>query len=191
MDTILAGLDGVFAYLDDVIIAPFSIHENSAKVKEVIKRFQQHGLTVRWEKCEILKLSIKYLGHVVDGNGIHPDPFKVEAIKNMPRPNNVSELRSFLGAVNYYGKFIKCMRDILHPVDNMLKNDTKWEWTKDCETSFNEFKRLLQTELFLTHYDSRLPIFVAEDASTVGIGAQIFHEMERKLWCMVAQNFIE
>ncbi|KAI8120353.1 Retrovirus-related Pol polyprotein from transposon 17.6 [Lucilia cuprina] len=117
MDTILAGLDGVFAYLDDVIIASTTTQENAIKVKEVMERFKEHGLTIRWEKCEILKPSIKYLGHVIDSKGIHPDPSKVESIQNMPRPTNVSELRSFLGAINYY------------------------------------------------------------DASTVGIGAQIFHKM--------------
>lgn len=177
MDTILAGLSGVFAYLDDVIIASPTIKQNSDMVKEVIKRFQEHGLTIRWEKCEILKSSIQYLGHIVDSKGIQPDPSKVESIRNMPRPNTVSELRSFLGAINYYGKFINSMRDIRHPLDNLLKNEAKWEWTNECEAAFQKFKKLLQSDLLLTHYDSKLPIYVAADASIVGIGAQIFHEM--------------
>ncbi|GBP06580.1 Uncharacterized protein K02A2.6 [Eumeta japonica] len=174
---ILVGLEGVFAYLDDVIIATTTLEENYGKVKEVIKRFCDHGLTIRWEKCDIFLRSINYLGHIIEAQGVRPDPKKIEAVSSMPRPENVSQLRSFLGAINYYGKFIKKMRELRYPLDNMLKIGTNWNWDSKCESSFQQFKQILQSDLLLVHYDSKLPIFVAADASMVGIGAQIFHEM--------------
>ncbi|XP_055923553.1 uncharacterized protein K02A2.6-like [Eupeodes corollae] len=177
IEIILQGIDGVAAYLDDIYIATKTLHGNYNVVMEVIKRLNDHGLTINWSKCELFKTSIKYLGHIIDANGIRPDPAKIDSIQRMPRPTNISELRSFLGAVNYYGKFISSMRQLRHPLDEMLKADTSWEWTDKCESAFKKFKEILLSDLLLTHYDPTIPIFVAADASMVGIGAQIFHKM--------------
>lgn len=69
------------------------------------------------------------------------------------------------------------MSQLRHPLDELLKLDAKWIWNSNCEQALTEFKTILQSDLLLTHYDPSLPIFVAADASTVGIGAQIFHKM--------------
>lgn len=81
----------------------------------------------------------------------------------MPPPTNVSELRSFLGAVNYYAKFIKEMHQLRRPLDQLLQKDSKWLWTKECQQSFERFKELLNSDLMLTHYDPALKIIVAAD----------------------------
>ncbi|XP_059222312.1 uncharacterized protein K02A2.6-like [Stomoxys calcitrans] len=175
IDTILSGVKFAHPYLDDVIIATPSKEENQHAVDEVFQRFQRYNLTININKCSFFSRSCTYLGYKVDGTGIRPDPLKISAILKMPAPTNVSELRSFLGAVNYYGKFIRKMRNLRAPMDDLLKVDREWKWSKACEDSFQEFKNILGSQLMLTHYDPRLPIKVAADASNVGIGAYICH----------------
>ncbi|XP_062542494.1 uncharacterized protein K02A2.6-like [Armigeres subalbatus] len=118
---------------------------------------------------------VKYIGHIVDRNGIRTDPEKITTIVQMPPPRNIAELRSFLGAVNYYAKFISEMHQLRRPLDELLQKDAKWVWSDDCQRSFSRFKELLQTDLMLTHYNPALPIVVEADASSTGIGASIRH----------------
>ena len=175
MDTILSGVQFAFPYLDDVIIATPSFEENKKAVYEVFCRFEKHGLTLNINKCNFFSRSCTYLGYRVDEKGIHADTNKISAILEMPAPTNISELRSFLGAVNYYGKFIRKMRELRAPLDNLLKQDAEWKWCKSCEDSFCKFKDILASDLMLTHYNPSLPIKVAADASSVGIGGYICH----------------
>ena len=77
-----------------------------------------------------MKLSVEYLGHSVDSEGLHTLPSKVEAIQQAPQPQNVQQLRSFLGLLNYYGKFISNLADIIHPLNQLLHKDAKWMWNQ-------------------------------------------------------------
>ena len=74
-----------------------------------------------------MSICIEYLGHIISQNGIRPVPSKVDAIINAPKPSNVQQLRSFLGLVNYYGKFIPNTSTLLHPLNSLLQADKKWE----------------------------------------------------------------
>ncbi len=85
------------------------------------------------------------------------------------------ELRSFLGLLNYYGKFIKNLSSILYPINQLLQANHKWEWTQECQEAFTEAKKQLTSSDVLTHYDPDLPINMAADASAYGIGAVISH----------------
>ncbi|XP_055633565.1 uncharacterized protein K02A2.6-like [Toxorhynchites rutilus septentrionalis] len=134
------------------------------------------GYTSSWKNVVFFQTEIGYLGHIVDQNGIRPDPEKLQAIASIPAPTNVSELRSYLGAINFYGRFVRNIHELRHPLDKLLKKDAKWKWDPDCQKSFERFKQVLQSDMLLTHYDPKLPIIVAADASSTGIGAVIFHE---------------
>lgn len=118
---------------------------------------------------------VKYLGQLLDSEGIRPDPDKVKAIVNMPPTHDIPSLRSYLGAINYYGKYIREMRKLRQPLDDLLKKESSFQWTDKCQRSFDRFKEVLQSPLFLTHYNPRLEIVVSADASNVGIGARIAH----------------
>ncbi|XP_052562119.1 uncharacterized protein K02A2.6-like [Culex pipiens pallens] len=176
IDTALAGLPSVKAYLDDIIVTGRTIEEHKRNLEEVLRRLQKFGLRLKLEKCKFFERSVKYLGHIVDQNGTRPDPEKTKAIAEMPAPTDVSTLRAFLGAINYYGKYIPHMRNLRYPLDNLLKSSqTKFLWTAECQRSFVTFKRILLSDLALTHYDPSLPIVVSADASNVGLGACIQH----------------
>lgn len=112
---------------------------------------------------------------MLDLHGIRPDPAKVEAIKQMPARKDVSEVRAFLGAVNYYGKFVPKTRALRFPLDELFKIDAKFVWTSQCQQAFDEFKTILSSDLLLTHYNPNLDIIVSADASSVGLGTIISH----------------
>ncbi len=107
--------------------------------------------------------SVEYLGHKIDKGGISALPNKVDAIVNAPHPTNVQELRSFLGLLNYYGKFIRNLATILHPLNQLLQANHKWNWTAECVAAFQMAKDQLVSADVLTHYNPDLPIRMAAD----------------------------
>ncbi|XP_062704520.1 uncharacterized protein K02A2.6-like [Aedes albopictus] len=175
MDAMLAGLDCTCPYLDDVLVGGRTEEEHRKNLYKVLERLQEYGFTVKIEKCRFFMRQVNYLGQLLDKEGIRPDPEKVKAIVNMPPPNDVPTLRSYLGAINYYGKYIREMRQLRHPLDGLLKQGVSFEWTDECQRSFDRFKEILQSPLMLTHYNPRMDIVVSADASNVGIGARIAH----------------
>jgi len=87
----------------------------------------------------------------------------------------VQELRSFLGLLNYYGKFIPNLATTLHPLNTLLQKDRKWNWSKECMDAFHLVKKHLTSVKLLTHYDPTLPLTLVADASAYGVGAVISH----------------
>lgn len=175
MDTMLAGIPNVICFFDDVLIATSTIHQHQVVLLQVFERLRQFGMRVRMEKCNFFKEQVRYLGIIVDRTGQRPDPEKTAAITRMPEPSNVSELRSFLGAVTFYGRFVRDMSTIRAPLDKLLRKDVPFRWNAECTAAFKKFKEILTSELLLTHYDPELPITVAADASSTGIGAVAYH----------------
>ena len=86
----------------------------------------------------------------------------------MPAPNAVSQVRSFLGSINFYGRFLKEMHVLRAPLNELLKKENVFAWNKECQESFDKFKDLLCSELILSHYNLTLPIIVSADASQSG-----------------------
>lgn len=176
IDAMIADLNGVDSYLDDIIIAGETQEIHSENLIKLLHRIQDYGFRLKIDKCQFFMHQIKYLGFIVDGEGIRPDPSKIEVITNMPPPKDISTLRSLLGAINFYGKFVKNIHNIRQPLDKLLKKDTKWCWSEDCQKSFDSFKQILQSDLLLTHYNPELEVIVAGDASNAGVGACILHK---------------
>lgn len=177
METMLAGLKDEAVYLDDIVIGGTDEHTHMENLRAVLAKLQEYGFKIRPEKCNFFQKQIKYLGHILDRDGQRPDPATIEAIVKMPSPKNPAEVRSFLGAINYYGKFVPQMRNLRYPLDELLKKDGQWYWSPECQIAFDTFKRLLSSDLLLTYYDPKKPIIVAADASSVRVGATITHRM--------------
>ncbi|XP_062557460.1 uncharacterized protein K02A2.6-like [Armigeres subalbatus] len=175
MNGMIADLQGVESFLDDIIVFSKTEMEHHQRLEALFKRLEEYGFHLREEKCSIFQQEIKYLGHIVDKNGLRPNPAKIEAIVKMPAPTDISSLRSFLGAVNFYGKFVKKMHQLRRPLDALLKKDVQFNWSSICQQSFEKIKEVLQSGLLLTHYDPKLEIIIAADASKSGIGAVAMH----------------
>ena len=128
-------------------------------------------------KCKFMQESVQYLGYIVDAQGLHTSPDKIQAIKEAPQPKNQQQLRAFLGLVNYYGKFLPTLSTTTHPLNQLLQHNSKWAWSKDCQAAFQTLKQQSSSEPVLAHYDSSLPLKLACDASPYGVGAVISHIM--------------
>ena len=175
MDTLLQGIEGVACYIDDIIITGKSADEHLEHLEEVLRRLQRHGVHVKRSKCRFFQPSVTFLGHRIDAEGIHPTEDKLKAIVEAPSPKNVQELRSFLGLINYYGKFIQNAATVLAPLNRLLCKDAEWRWSQECQRSFDLAKETLVSSEVLMHYTPTLPIKMAGDASAYGIGAVIAH----------------
>ena len=166
MDHILQGIPHVTCYIDDILITGANEQEHLHNLEEVFRRLDQHDLRIKRAKCEFMKLSVDYLGHSIDSEGLHTLPSKVEAIQQAPQPQ---QLRSFLGLLNYYRKFISNLADIIYPLNQLLHKDAKWTWNQACAQAFMAAKQTLKSLQVLIHYDPSLPITVAGDDSAYGI----------------------
>lgn len=120
---------------------------------------------------------MEYLGHIIDGEGLHPTQEKVQAIQEAPRPRNITELRSFLGLTNYYAKFLPNLSARLSPLYRLLQKQQKWTWQDEQEYAFIAAKNALQEDSVLVHYDESKPLILTCDASPYGIGAVLSHTM--------------
>ena len=109
----------------------------------------------------------------MDADGLHTLLSKVAAIIQAPEPENEQQLRSFLGLLNYYSKFIPNLATIVHPLNRQIRQDVRWKWTQECVEAFQQAKESLISSQVLAHYDTNLPIKLAADASAYGIGAVI------------------
>ena len=174
-DTILQGIDGVACYIDDIIITGKKDDEHLEHLEEVLKCLLHHSLHVKLAKCRFLQPRVIFLGHRIDADRIHPTEKKLKAIVQAPASENVQELRSFLGVINYYGKFIPNAATILAPLNQLLCKDVKWKWDQRCQKSFKQAKQTLTLNKVLMHYNPSLPIHMAGDASAHGIRAVIVH----------------
>ena len=108
-------------------------------------------------------------------DSLHTLESKVTAVVDAPCPRDVQELRSFLGLVHYYGKFLQNLSTLLHPLKQLLKQGSKWHWSKECDKAFIKAKQCLVMAPVLAHYNPNMPIRFAADASAYGIGAVISH----------------
>ncbi len=120
-------------------------------LNEVLACLKQAGLRLKKEKCKFMKPSVEYLGYRVDMHGLHAIEKKVEAIKNAPAPENQQLLRSSLGMVNYYAKFVSNYSTVVHPLNELLRHNVKWKWTPKENDAFCELKEKLGAAPVLTH----------------------------------------
>ena len=140
----------------------------------MLSRLREVGLSLNRAKCVSLAESVDYLGFKVDAEGVHPLPAKVRAVEEAPTPRNVSELKSFLGLLSYYSRFLPNMATLLAPLYKLLRQSERWRWSEEQETAFRKAMELL-VSLLLVHFDPELEIRLACDASDYGIGAVLSH----------------
>jgi hypothetical protein len=176
MDTILQGIDNVACIQDDILITGKDDIDHLQNLEAVLNRLEEYGLSLKLDKCTFMQKSVIYMGCIISAEGIHPTEEKIEAIKKAPRPENVTQLRSFLGMVNYHGKFIPNLSAILHPLNRLLQKGQEFKWTPECENAFHMAKNSLSSANVLVHYDPKLPLILECDASPYGIGAVLSHQ---------------
>lgn len=165
------------SYLDDGICSGKTDQQHLQSLKKILQRMRDVNYHLSRDKCEFMKRRIEFLGHVITEKGLHTSLKKVEAIANIKRLRDVTELRSFLGLINFYGKFVPFLADICAPLYRLLQHDVQWKWTKECETAFVKVKAKLMSNDVLAHFNPELSIGVSCDASPKGLGVVLFHRL--------------
>ncbi|KMQ86294.1 rna-directed dna polymerase reverse transcriptase and integrase domain containing [Lasius niger] len=170
LEQALTDIPGILVYLDDILVCGRNRTEHDVRVHAVLNRLQEWGFRLRTEKCKFHTSVVKYLGFVISTEGIKPDPARIQPIETMRTPENIKEVRSFLGLVNYYGKFVPDLHKLKAPFEALLKKDVPFNWTSTQQNAFEKTKCILTGPLLLAHYDPKQILIVAADASSTGIG---------------------
>src|SRR5207249_3844252 len=121
----------VVVYIDDILIYSKTFDEHLEHLERVFEKLREVKLMIKLKKCKFGEQNIEFLGHIIGRDGIKPDPEKIEKIKNLKAPNNLTELRSVLGLCSYYRRFVKNFSKIVKPLNKLLKKHIKYEWTKE------------------------------------------------------------
>lgn len=144
----------------------------------ILARLQEYNLKVHLAKCHFFQERVEYCGHQIDKHGIHQTEEKIKAISETPRPQGLTQLRAFIGLVNYYHRFLPDIASVLRPLHQLLEKETKWHWSKDCKEAFLKAKELIISDQVLCHHSPVKPIRLACDASPFGVGAVLSHIFE-------------
>ena len=178
MENLLKDLPFVSVYLDDILVTGRSQTEHLANLNEVLTRLKDAGMRLKKNKCVFMTSEVEYLGHRISKDGLQPSESKVEAITKAPSPKNVTELRAFLGLINYYGKFLSHLSTTVAPLHKLLAKGSKWEWDKSQQEAFDKVKLQLASCKLLVHYDPDIKLVLSCDASPYGVGAVLAHRFD-------------
>ena len=173
---LLGDLPGVETDIDNILVWGKSKEEHDQRLHAVLKRCEEVNLTLNKDKCQLGVSEVTYIGYILNTNGVQPDPEKVEAIQNMPAPQDKKGVGRLLGRVNYLAKFIPSMSTITKPIRDLLKPDVLFSWDTEQTKAFTSIKEILSTEPVLAFYNVKKPVLITCDASQAGLGAVLLQE---------------
>lgn len=178
MDSVCRGLDFVYCYIDDILIASRDPQQYKKHIRVVFDRLRKHGLSINASKCVFGQTHVEYLGYEISEKGSKPLNHRVEAIQRFPKPQTVTEMRRFLGIINFYRKFIKGAAKAQAALNAYLTNSRKGDkrpidWTTEADAAFEKCKQQLAEATLLAHPMENAPLVLHTDASEKAIGAAL------------------
>ena len=181
MSLVLSGLcwSTCLVYLDDIIIFSQTVDEHLQRLRDVLQRLEEAGLKIKPSKCQLLRKSVLYLGHIVSERGVEVDPEKTSCVRSWPMPNDRENLRKFLGFVSYYRKFIPNFAQIAAPLHSLTEKAKSWQWSQQCSDAFDQLKGKLLSPPILSFPQFDKVFVVDTDASQQGLGAVLSQEGDR------------
>ncbi|ROT82718.1 hypothetical protein C7M84_024114 [Penaeus vannamei] len=176
INDVTRGLEGVFAYIDDVLVASISEADHTRHLRALFGRLQDAGVVINSGKCQFGVASLFFLGHTVTPQGITPAQEKVTVIRKFPRPATEKQLQKFLSMFNFYRRFVPGCAQLLKPLHalitpNRASRNTRIEWTSPTNEAFQACKEALAAVNLLNHPLPEAPLSIAVDASDTAIGA--------------------
>lgn len=183
MDEVLRDLDFCFPFIDDVLIASADEAQHVEHLRIIFQRFNEHGILLNASKCVFGVQEIEFLGYLVSPDGTKPIGDRVQAIRNFSRPKTIRDLRRFLGALNFYRRFITGAAKLQVPLHGLLsgpavKSSTEINWTPALEEAFNKCKESIADAALLAHPDSSAPLAIVTDASDSAIGSVLQQQVQ-------------
>lgn len=184
MDNVFRGLQPniVVVYIDDVTVFLKNMKQHVKDLDLVFERIHQANLKVSYSKCSIAQSKVKVLGHLISGQGIQPNPEKVEAICRIKSPTSVKGIKSFLGAVSFFRRFLPQLSSIAEPLWNLCRKNVPFRWDDEKEATFQKLKQMLGTAPVLQLPDWNRMFKIETDASGTGLGAVLTQEDPDGSW---------
>ncbi len=176
---VIRDLAGVMHFVDDVLVWGHTPQEHDERLAAVLERFRESGFTFNPVKCEFGKTEVIFLGHLVNGNEIRPNPDKVAVVRQFPVPTSVEEVRRLLGVAKYISKFIPRFSAKTSVLRELLKADAAFVWMPRHQEALTAIQQELESEKVLYIFDPKKPTQVATDASGTGLGAVLMQNNRR------------
>ncbi|CAM4869106.1 unnamed protein product [Rotaria socialis] len=164
------------SYIDDIIIYSKSMNEHLYHLEQVLSLLQYANFRLNSTKCEFMQRQIKFLGHMINEEGIIPCPDKVIAINDMPVPNSIKAATSFIKMAEYYRNHIPNFSTLAQPLFDLTRKNAKFVWNEKQQNAFMKIKESLMSKPLLQFPDSQLPFIIQVDASNYGIGAVLMQK---------------
>ena len=185
MQKALVGVENVICQMDDILIHTVDKDTHTRKVREVLGRLKDAGITLNSNKCEFFKSQVTFLGHIIDESGIRADPEKVKAIAQFPAPRSRKDLKRFFGMVNYLGKFSSTLADDTVHLRSLLKRENDWLWCEEQQREFVKLKEKISSVPVLAPFVLEADTWLSTDASSFGLGAALF-QRDGDVWRPIA-----
>ena len=166
----------VIVFIDDILVYSKTEEDHVRHLRIVLQRLREEKLYAKFSKCEFWLTSVTFLGHVVSKEGIRVDPAKIEAVRGWTRPTSPTEIRSFVGLAGYYRRFVQSFSTIAAPLTRLTRQDVGFQWSDECEESFQKLKTLLTSAPMLTLPEEGVDFTVYCDASGVGLGGVLMQK---------------
>jgi hypothetical protein len=186
MDTVVGGLERVFVYLDDILVASETVEQHVQDLRAVFGRLAAHGLLINPDKCIMGAKEVTFLGHVVSWRGIAPQPDRLSNLVHFPQPCTERELARFLGVTNYYNRFVRNCARLCEPLRDLLTNqkptNVELSWTPEATEAFGRLQGALKSCVQLAFPEGGRPLRLCTDASSEAIGAVLEQEEYRGGW---------
>lgn len=189
----LLGCEGVRNIFDDIIVHGRNVQEHDARLEKLMKRIEELELTLNKEKCILRMNELVFMGHLLSARGIGPEHEKVRAVREARQPQSASEVRSFLGLVNFSSRFIPNLATVAEPLRRLTRKDVPFVWESEQEQAFQELKRRLENTETLGYFESTAETKLITDASPVGLGAVLIQEIkgENRVICYISRSLTD
>lgn len=180
MESILAECSNTVVFIDDIVIWGLTEQEHDDAVKQTLAVLSSHGLSLNVHKCKFKRQEIQFLGHKLSANGVLPSDDKIKSLSGCRPPRNKEELRSFLGLVTYVSRFIPNLSTASHPLRELLKSTSNFQWLTQHNSCFERLKAQIGNLDHLGYYDPKDQTILVTDASGVGLGAVLVQLKENQ-----------
>lgn len=167
-----------FKYLDDIVIVTPDIETHFSVLEEVFKRLKESGLTLNKDKCQFCRSELKFLGYIINRQGLQVDPSKVSAVVDMPKPKSTKEVRRILGMISWYRRFVPHFSSLVSPLTDLTRKNAKFVWSAQCEEAFQQIKNCLVSAPILSCPNFNEEFIVECDASSYGLGAVVLQRYD-------------